>query len=70
MELGRRELSRSAYRLLADLVAGVPVGEALAAALRRQGAPGPEALTRWFRDWAADGVFARIELPLARAADA
>jgi hypothetical protein len=56
----RRELSPTAYRLLADLVAGVPVGEALAAALRRRGAPGPEALTRWFRDWAADGLFTRI----------
>jgi hypothetical protein len=58
----RRELSPSAFRLLADLVSGLPVGEALAAALRRRGAPGPEALTRWFRDWAADGAFTRIEL--------
>jgi hypothetical protein len=57
----RRELSPAAYRLLADLVAGLPVGEAVAAALRRRGAPGPEALTRWFRDWAADGVFTRVE---------
>lgn len=62
----RRELGLSAYRLLADLVAGLPVGEALSAALRRRGAPGPEALTRWFRDWAADGVFTRIERQPAR----
>ncbi len=66
----RRELSPSGYRLLADLVAGLRVGEALSAALRRRGAPGPEALTRWFRDWAADGVFTRIELPPARPAGA
>ena len=66
----RRELSPSAHRLLADLVAGRPVGGALAAALQRRGAPGPEALTRWFRDWAADGAFTRIELPPARATNA
>ena len=59
----RRELSRSAFRLLNDLASGLPVGKALAAALARRGAPGPEALTRWFRDWAADGLFARIEHP-------
>jgi hypothetical protein len=66
----RRELSPSAYRLLADLVAGLRVGEALAAALRRRAAPGPEALTRWFRDWAADGAFTRIELSPARVTSA
>jgi putative oxidoreductase len=53
----RRELSRPAYRLLSDLTAGLAVGEALAAALARRGAPGPEALTRWFQQWAADGLF-------------
>jgi hypothetical protein len=57
----RRELPLPAYRLLADLVAGTPVGRALSAALQRTGAPGPEALTRWFREWAADGLFARVE---------
>jgi hypothetical protein len=66
----RRKLGPSAYRLLADLVAGLPVGEALAAALRRRGAPGPEALTRWFRDWAADGAFTRIAVPQARVTNA
>jgi hypothetical protein len=59
----RRELSLSAFRLLSDLASGLTVGDALAAALRRRGAPGPEALTRWFRDWAADGLFARVEVP-------
>jgi hypothetical protein len=57
----RRELSLSAYRLLSDLATGMTVGDALAAALARRGAPGPDALTRWFRQWAADGLFTRIE---------
>jgi hypothetical protein len=58
----RRELSLPAFRLLSDLAAGRTVGEALAAALGRRGAPGPEALARWFRQWAADGLFARVEV--------
>lgn len=58
----RRELSPAAYRLLADVVAGVPVGRALAAALRRRGAPTPETLRSWFRGWAADGLFSRVEI--------
>lgn len=57
----RRELARPAFRLLRDLAAGRSVGQALAAALARRGAPGPEPLTRWFREWAADGLFARLE---------
>jgi hypothetical protein len=59
----RRELSRPAFRLLSDLVSGRPVGEALAGALAPRGAPGPETLTRWFRDWAADGFFSGIGRP-------
>ena len=59
----RRELARPAFRLLSDLASGIPLGEALAAALARRGAPGEDALTRWFREWAADGLFTRIELP-------
>ena len=57
----RRELSHSAFRLLQDLASGRSVGEALGAALRRRGAPGPEALSRWFREWARDGLFTRLE---------
>ena len=45
------------------VASGRAVGEALAAALRRRGAPGPDELTRCFRQWAADGLFTRIELP-------
>jgi hypothetical protein len=56
----RRELSRPAFHLLSDLAAGRPVGEALAAALRRRAAPDPQTLNRWFRDWAADGLFTWI----------
>jgi hypothetical protein len=57
----RRELSRPAFRLLSDLASGLPVGEALATAARRGGAPGPEALSRWFQEWASDGLFTRLE---------
>ncbi len=58
----RRELSHPAFRLLQDLAAGHSVGMALAAALGRRGTPGPEALTRWFREWASDGLFSRLEV--------
>jgi hypothetical protein len=57
----RRELSLPAFRLLTDLVGGSTVGQALGAALARRGSPGPDALGRWFRDWAADGLFSRVE---------
>jgi hypothetical protein len=57
----RRELSHPAFRLLQDLAAGRRIGEALSAALRRRGSPGPEALTRWFQEWASDGLFTRLE---------
>lgn len=56
----RRELSLAAFRVLSELAAGRTVGAAVASALRRRGAA-PEALRRWFRDWAADGLFTRIE---------
>jgi hypothetical protein len=58
----RRELSHPAFNLLRDLAAGHSVGQALAAALRRRGTPGPEALARWFQEWASDGLFTRLEL--------
>jgi len=59
----RRELSHSAFRLLKDLASGRSVGEALGAALDRRGTPGPQALTRWFQEWASDGLFSRLEVP-------
>ena len=58
----RRELSHPAFRLLQDLASGRSVGEALEAALRRRGTPGPEALTRWFQEWASDGLFTRLDV--------
>jgi hypothetical protein len=58
----RRELSRPAFRLLSDLASGLPVGQALAAAAGRGGVPDPEALTRWFQEWASDGLFTRLEV--------
>jgi len=58
----RRQLSRPAFRLLSDLAGGLPVGQALAAAAVRGGVPAPEALTRWFQEWASDGLFARLEV--------
>jgi hypothetical protein len=56
----RREQTRAAFALLGDLVAGQPVGRAVARALARR-AParleGAEAAFRLFRDWAAMGLF-------------
>lgn len=60
----RRDLTRVAHDLLADLVAGKTLGEALAAALRRGGrrAPSQTELFRWFREWVAGGVFQAVEI--------
>ena len=58
----RQDLDRAAYRLLADLVSGKPLGVAVKAALRRgQGKrPTRPQLFRWFRGWMAGGIFGRI----------
>ena len=66
----RRELSRAAFRLLTDLAAGQPLGQALAAAGRRRGAPEAETLFAWFREWAADGLFTCLERPARTAPEA
>ena len=62
----RLELSRPAYRLLSELAAGVPLGQAVAAAARRRGrsAAGQTQLYRWFRDWMRDGLFRAVDLGL------
>jgi hypothetical protein len=59
----RLELARPAHDLLADLVKGRPLGKAIAAALRRGGrhAPSEDDLFRWFRQWAAGGMFRAVE---------
>ncbi len=56
----RREMGRSAFALVADLAAGRSIGQAVGAALRRREAPDSESLARWFRQWAAEGLFSRV----------
>lgn len=60
----RLDLTRPAYDLLADLVAGKTLGEAVEAALRRGSKRGPreDELFGWFRDWVSSGVFARVDV--------
>jgi hypothetical protein len=59
----RVDLTRPAHDLLADLVGGKTLGEAISAALRRGTKKGPseDELFRWFRDWIALGMFAGVE---------
>jgi Putative DNA-binding domain len=59
----RLSLSRTAHDLLADLVAGIPLGEAIAGALRAGGkrAPTETELFRWFREWVSGGIFRAVE---------
>jgi hypothetical protein len=59
----RREQTQAAFALLGDLVAGQPVGRAVARALARRGArlDGADAAFRLFRDWAAMGLFRGVE---------
>lgn len=61
----RLELTQEAYALLAALVAGEPLGTALARGLDRagRGRAAEERLFRWFRDWMAAGLFGALELP-------
>jgi hypothetical protein len=61
----RQDLGRAAHDVLADLASGRTVGEAVAGALGRRGRARPQAddLFRWFRQWAAAGMFAAVELP-------
>jgi hypothetical protein len=58
----RHDLSRPAHDLLADLLAGQPLGKAIAASVARGGrsAPTADQLFRWFRGWAAGGAFATV----------
>ena len=60
----RHDLSQPAFDLLTDLVAGKPLGKAVAAAIARGGrrAPTTDQLFRWFREWAAGGVFKSVRL--------
>lgn len=60
----RHELSQAAHDLLAELVAGTPLGAAIEQAMQRDARrrPQQEQLFRWFRDWVAAGLFAAVEL--------
>jgi hypothetical protein len=60
----RLDLTRGAHDLLAALTAGVPLGEAVTAAMTTKGRrpPKPDDLFRWFRQWVAGGVFRAVEL--------
>ena len=59
----RQELDRAAYRLLADITAGKPLGRAVAAALRRGRGKRPtrKQLFGWFRGWMGAGMFKNVE---------
>ena len=62
-EVWRLDLGESAYEFLSALVRGRPFGKAVAEAARgAQGIPGTQ-LFGWLRDWVAEGLFARVELP-------
>jgi putative DNA-binding protein len=57
----RLDLSKPAFALLRDLVAGKRLSVAIRAALRRGGRPpGEDQLFRWFREWVAAGMFTAI----------
>jgi hypothetical protein len=59
----RQDLTRPAFGLLQDLVAGKTLSAALRAASRRGGRPpGEDQLFRWFREWVAGGMFTRVEV--------
>jgi putative DNA-binding protein len=60
----RLGLARAAHDLLADLVAGIPLGEAIAGALQAGGkrAPSETELFRWFREWVSGGIFSTVEI--------
>jgi hypothetical protein len=58
----RREAGRAAFALLSDLAAGRSVGHAVERSFGRRDPPDSASLARWFRQWAADGVFTRIDL--------
>ena len=60
--VSRLELTRPQHELLGDLVAGKPLGEAVAAAaLKLRASRRESAIYRWFSSWIAEGMFSRIE---------
>jgi hypothetical protein len=58
----RLELTRPEYELLAQLVGGATLGDAIAqAALGLKESKREQAVFRWFRTWLAEGLFASVE---------
>jgi hypothetical protein len=61
----RKDIQAAAHDLLADLVAGRTLGEAITAATARPGrrAPSEEELFGWFRGWIGSGLFRSVRAP-------
>lgn len=59
----RQELDRAGYQLLSDIVAGTPLGSAVARSTRRSRGRRPQEaqLFGWFRDWVGAGMFRTVE---------
>ena len=55
------ELSRAEYDLLAAIVGGAALGEALAAAAASKSPRQQAKVFRWFRTWISEGLFTAIE---------
>jgi hypothetical protein len=59
----RLELSRAEHDLLRDLVDGLPLGDALAAAASSaKGSRQQARVFRWFRTWISEGLFSAVEV--------
>ena len=58
----RLDLDQSAYELLKDLTSGLPLGKAVARAMRRHSGATEAALFRWFRVWVSGGLFQGVEI--------
>ncbi len=59
----RSDLTPSMTRLLETIVAGAPLGEALASSISDEDEGTQAHVTHWFRDWVSGGVFTAVELP-------
>ena len=59
----RSALTPAMARLLETMVAGAPLGEALATSISEEDEGTQAHVTHWFRDWVSGGVFTAVELP-------
>jgi hypothetical protein len=62
-EVWRLDLGQPAYELLSALVRGRPFGKAVTDAAGRAQGSAADPLFRWLRDWVAEGMFTRVEIP-------